>query len=282
MTLNKTTNGENMNSFKHVWIPLLLAAGTWQSCFGADIVSGLWCDWEFRDGSGATTAYDSTGNSHTLSLHNSYSWETAHNGGGISFDGSSSYGTVDADFSGTPAITIAGWFRVPSNPPDHLWFELSDNFTSYADAFAVSPVGTGQAINVALKGSLTNSYSTLNPTSGPAAGEWHHLAFVLDRSIHFNEVNEYLDSVALSGSRTYNTDNTGANFGHRTLYLASRPSASLYSQVEMQGVRIYTRALSADDIALLYAHTLGYPRSGAANAGAATNSISRGGIVNAN
>jgi hypothetical protein len=87
----------------------------------------------------------------------------------------------------------------------------------------------------------------------PSAGVWHHYAFVLNKgAAATSEVIPYVDGVAVSYTKPDSANNTDA-FGSNSLYLVSRDNSSAFGNGSLDDVRVYSRALSASEIAALAA-----------------------------
>lgn len=76
---------------------------------------------------------------------------------------------------------------------------------------------------------------------------------VSDKSKSTNESILYINGVLDNGTSLsgFNSNNTN-NFGNRKLYVGSRGNSSLFFSGSIQSVKIYNRALTADEIQALY------------------------------
>ena len=86
-------------------------------------------------------------------------------------------------------------------------------------------------------------------TTGYNDGKWHYFVAVSDRSKDgLNQIKLYVDGVENTIHYSpYITDLTG-NYGTYPLYLGSRGGTTYFHQGFLDEVRIYNRALSAEEI----------------------------------
>ena len=215
-------------------------------------VSGLVGYWKFDDGSG-TTAADSSGNGHPVTLVNGVSWVTGKIEGAISANGVNQYGSIPAiDLSGTSAVTVAMWVnRTYSTAGSDVWLEDSANFNSSTTGFGIfmdDPTCNG--IQTGVHGDV--GYN-MNCYAQPSSAVWHHLAFIFDKSQPAsNEVTLYVDGVLQTPTLNfYRNDNTNT-FGNNPIYLFSRGGSQFFSAGEMDDLRLYNVALSASQIQQIY------------------------------
>ena len=91
------------------------------------------------------------------------------------------------------------------------------------------------------------SVETANSSSGISLGEWHHLASVVDRTT--GNVKLFVDGV-LAGSKSF-TAKTDGEYTLTDWYFGSMGSSE-FAEGTIDDTRIYSAALSADDIANIY------------------------------
>jgi len=195
--------------------------------------------WKLDEISGLT-AEDSScnGNNGTLTNMAGDEWTTGQLDGALEFDGSNDYVNVDdaASLDITNAITVMAWIK-PSNP--------SGNWQSIV---ANSPTGgqynywfylESNALKLSVYSSTYPNLIVSNAIS--AANAWYHVAFTaLDGSttkifVNGNEV----------GSRTAGTEHWAGGY---TTISDLRPSRNICFAGTIDDVRIYNRALSAEEI----------------------------------
>jgi len=196
--------------------------------------------WKLDDGSGLT-AIDSSGNGNdgTLTNMSGNEWTVGQIGGALELDGSNDYVDMgDAEsLNITDAITVTAWIK-PSNPGGN-WQSIIAN----------SPTG-GQynywfyLESNALKLSVYSStYPNLTVSNAIGTADiWYHIAFTaIDGStmkifVNGNEVG--------SG-----TAGTGHWSGGYTTIGDLRPGRNIHFNGTIDDVRIYNRALSAEEVA---------------------------------
>lgn len=218
--------------------------------------SGPLAYWDLNDstaGTPGTTATDSSGNSHTMTLVNGPVWQLATacaTGGCLNFNGTTQYGSVALDLTGTNVITIEFWMKWNAFAnDDKLAFEFSPNFNNVTTGFLIDPdeSGSGQ-FQVGVKGDV--GYNQVNFTR-PSAGVWHNYAFILNKgAAATTEVIPYVDGLAISYSKPTSAENTN-NFGSSTLYAMSRAGSSLFGGGLLDDLHIYNRGLTASEITAL-------------------------------
>ena len=215
---------------------------------GDPLEKGLVGYWKLDDGSG-TSATDSSGNANTGTLTNGPTWTTGQIGGATSFDGTDDYinvGNQSALNLGINNFSISVWIFDTGatqntlainkrNALNTAGYELLDSVTPGTHSFRV---GDG-TVNVA-------GYSV----TGLNNGSWHLLTGVVDRNSQ--KLITYLDGfhigtdVSITGMSS--VDNTQA------FQIGARGGATNFKG-SLDEVRIYNRALSADEVAKLYKTT---------------------------
>lgn len=200
-------------------------------------VSGLVAHWTFDDDP-ADGALDSTGHGHLATCQGACpTLVTGKIGGGYHFDPAASQNLVvpdDPAFRGN--FTVAAWF-------------LADAGETSGSMMA-KPVGTGSENTWQLElhgaGIVSLSGGTVHYLDSPALtqGVWHHAAGTWDGTTK----RLYIDGVEVSSvASTSSYDN------HELLLGADQNggTTALYWAGTLDDLRIYDRALSADEIAAL-------------------------------
>ncbi len=156
----------------------------------------------------------------------------------LSLDGSGDYVRITGTYSNPTEVTIGGWVNLLSATGRSEFITLSDRVH-----IALDDSGNG------VKGSIqTGASSWVDFASGRsiAGTGWHHVMFVYSDS--GNVATLYIDGVSVVStaiaSSVYWTGATDTLIG-------VHPSLIAYSHALMDDVRIYTRALSATDVAVL-------------------------------
>jgi hypothetical protein len=208
-----------------------------------DITSQLELSLPLNEGSGPVSA-DVTGHGHTAQLMNTPAWVAGRGCPGldkaISLNGSTQSLFVPGLLTSPPAITIALWANLTS-----LSLHGCDLLT----------LGDHVALRLNSFTSLTGFYYTgatwreLTATISSPSGAWHHFAYTAQAGTQ----RLYLDGVPIASSNT--TDAIGyAGLGPDTwIGRQGNFATGYYCGGVVDDVRVYTRALSLSDIALLAA-----------------------------
>ncbi|MDO8728838.1 MAG: LamG domain-containing protein [bacterium] len=219
--------------------------------------NGLVGYWSFdgKDVAGVT-AYDRSGQNNNGTLTNGPTRAIGKIGQGLSFDGTNDYVTMGTPSTLKPIIvSVTGWIRVtgPANgdgAPNNSSGIF--NFTKNADpwwAYGLQADGTNGTPNyqvytfhVATGGVKTELTATL---SSSYLNQWHFVAGTYDGAVMNIYIDgEYMNSTPKSGDIDYTS-----------AYLASIGSwggTDEFANGQIDDVRVYNRALSADEIKRLY------------------------------
>lgn len=214
-----------------------------------DTTTGLVTKWDFEEGAGTTTTDSQSGLVGTLT--NGTTWTTGQVGdSAVSLDATDDIISVPANaaLNFTGEITLSAWVY-----PNTIGAVSSG---TYQDIIVKGNVGTGahnwylkifeDEIQFGCNGAFTNCYGI---TSGVnlTAGQWYHIAATFidatnTMAIYVNGVPATIGSSVLTGAMSSNS--YGLIMGE------------FWSGEELDGrlddVRVYSRALSAADIATLY------------------------------
>lgn len=218
-----------------------------------DVTSGLVGEWKFDEdaASTSTTTYDATGNNNNGTLVNSpaRATSTCKISNCLSFDGISNY----VNFAASSALNVTG------NQTVSLWVK-SDTAIANADiagrwlssvdnkkVWRLRTDSTYLTFRVSADG-VTNSADATTTISSVVDGNLHHIAAVYDGSA----IAVYVDGT-LRGSTAY----SGGLFSNVNTILRVGASSSggaiaAYFKGLIDDVRIYNRALSADEVKRLY------------------------------
>jgi hypothetical protein len=203
---------------------------------GGDITTGLTGWWKFNEGSGSY-AYDYSGNSSNAGLQNP-TWWNSNYGETCWFDGTKSFGTIAEapNLEMTTALTVAFWARPSQN--------------SQTDPRVISKLYDW---DVKLSGgnrypqfSSSGQYAVLNYSFPLTA--WHHIVFTFSSGV----VTGYVDGapVALSTNTFRATNLPNWAFG---FYIGAYDGNGDNPYIgSVDDIRVYKRALSANDVLTLY------------------------------
>jgi len=208
----------------------------------SNINAGLVGWWKFDESAGNSTV-DSSGNGITGTLVNSPAWVSGKLNNALQFVRASSMKVTLASNSalamGSNSFTFAAWI-------------YADSYASWRWHGVIGAAGGGASVGIAstaagyIKLTKANAADFASGTKAVATGVWHHIACVMDRS--GLSLKYYLDGVA----ETITYSSTTFNAGAQTNLIGSRVSTGDYFDGKIDDVRIYNRALSADDVTALY------------------------------
>ncbi len=284
------------------WLGILLALGliavsywyyrsqasTLNSPSTDPISTGLAGYWALDEGTG-TSATDSSTNGSTGTLTNSPTWTTGQIGSAVDFDGVDDY--IDV---GTAGLTL------PTRLTGALWVKVDDIAFGKNHAFLSNRTSgnTGWSFGINSGGTCSpnpdcrpiqftiQGVATYFSSAVVYEGQWTHVVFSWDGSTVNFFINGSPGGSASTGSMT-----TGTNL----LLGTGGPSpGTAFLDGSLDEVRIYNRALSADEVSELYhltsptgvdtslkgywsfngkdvSGTTAYDRSGAGNTGTLTN-----------
>ncbi len=219
---------------------------------GRNITDGLVGHWKFDEGSG-TTAYDSSGNDNHGTLINGPTWVDGKMDRALKFNGTNNEVVVSANpsianiFDGggvasvwiKPDITSSGT-RVILNKWLGIYFVLRD-------------IDNGKA-NIELQYNFTGGWGGFRSINQDVVlGEWSHLALLYNTDSTTNVPLFYVNGVSIdidpfkipAGTRS---SDASTNF---QIGKYSTVTSSIFNGL-IDDVRIYNRALSADEIQDLY------------------------------
>jgi len=198
--------------------------------------TGLVAQWKFDEGSGLTAA-DSVGTNNGA-LNNGSAWQPGKVGDDVSLDGASAYVVFnDSPALNPPTITLAAWVKASTIAAGGgMIFSKSDGLQYW---LRVEPSAVSMRANInGTPTLLTKPYSWVS-------GNWYHIAATYDGArmeLFVNGVS--IGSFGISGQITPIAG---------PLNLGRRGSSNInYFAGELDDVRIYSGALSAVDVTLLY------------------------------
>ena len=208
--------------------------------------SGLVGYWPLNDGSGYK-AGDSSGNGNTGTITGA-SWTTGKKGGALNFNGSSDYAAA----STTPALdmvntdmTVSAWIYIAGGAGTYrIIASKNDGLNSPTYEFGIS--NTNKILWYQEFGGSALKFSN----TSPSLNQWHQVAFVFNDSAKTGTF--YLDGAAdgaVSGLIGMETTTAPLYIGVDAPTGANEMS---FFNGKIDDLRIYSRALSATEIAALY------------------------------
>jgi hypothetical protein len=208
--------------------------------------SGLTEYWKFDDGSGTTavnSSTKSTASDGTLTGSTLPTWGTGHIGGGLDFNGTAgAYVLGPSNYTGfNNNYTISVWVKsTDTSTNTKTLVTMYNGFGSVYANLSFRKIGINQGIDFTSVGGATSYYHDITD------GNWHHL--VATRTI--GGIETVYDNGVQFGTNTATAGTLTMGFGNTTLRIGGRDTASMTGSLDE--VRIYDRALSADEISQLY------------------------------
>ena len=204
---------------------------------------GLVGSWNMDEGTG-TTAYDGSDEGNDGTLIHDPKWTTGKSGSALQFDGVDDYVDCgnDESLDITDAITIEAWVKYPIIPTDGLKHKaLERRYDAFYFGFHGSPAKW--VFRILINGTNTKLETTPQPVD-----TWHHYVLTYNGSY----VQSYIDGqTSLGASRSGSLDawyDRSENFR-----IGSQGGAYPFNGT-IDDVRIYNRALSAEEVRYHYNH----------------------------
>jgi hypothetical protein len=207
-------------------------------------------------GSG-TVWTDLSGRGNHVTLFNSPSFSS----GSITFPGTNEYArTVSPlNLSSTQAITIISAWKTPTTTTSCMVYEYSNNWNTSSNGFGFSSNSTGGGAvanfqHIQLRGNV--GFAGSNSPSPPST------SFQIYSVTHdFAKASSLETTVYINGkfvrNGDYSSDNTNTGFGTEHLYIGSRAGTSVFGNLTLGFLLIYSRSLSSEEISQNYIATRG-------------------------
>jgi hypothetical protein len=237
-----------------------IATGTATTPNG-DTTTGLVGWWKLDEGSGTTVA-DASGNGNTGTLTNGATWTTGQFNSAVNLDGTNDYVSIanesNFDFERTQAFNISAWVNRTSTATEDDIVEKVVTGSSYRGyTLWLSETGAIPCSNC-IYANLNNNDAGLNNsisvyTSGVSTGSWHHIVMTYNGSSQASSVKIYVDGVSQSITILRDTL-SGTILNNNNLLIGDDIPGDpcCFFGGKIDDVRIYNRALSAADVAVLY------------------------------
>jgi RHS repeat-associated protein len=214
--------------------------------------------WKLDEGTGTSTA-DSTANQYNGTLTNGPTWVAGQVGQAVRLEGTNDYIALGSNLNilrNVPAATLTAWIKINTLPGSGASMELvsfSKNAggpTSSSRA-RIKLIGTGTAANLIGGGRSTDSENLLDVQAtgtALAASTWYHVAGVIDYT--GKTVKLYVNgSQAASGTTSFASNTTPDTASSSAALGAEEDGSAGFFNGMLDEVRVYSRALSADEIA---------------------------------
>jgi hypothetical protein len=228
-----------------LFVLVIVSLFAWHS-FTASADTSLVGWWTLDSFSGSTTA-DSSGNGNTGTDSGSAVTATGQIGQAWAADGSSVI-TVPGLLGQPSSVTLSTWVNLPAAPAnraDVLGMGASAFITLDCKVSGCGSDNTGVS-GIFYKGSNNWVYT---PSGVNIAGTgWHLVTFTIDNAAHLQTI--YIDGVQ-KGQTTYTNAINYSDYGGNTTIGSTGDFSPFVGNAD--DVRIYNRALSASDVAALYA-----------------------------
>ena len=218
---------------KQVLVSILTATLMLSTTVAVSATSGTVLNWSLNDGSG-TIASDSSGLGNNGTVSGGATWVTGKVGGALSFDGVSGAVTLPAVAGlapGNTPHTVAAWVKVNVLPSNRAWILLLGNEGTGAHHWLINSTG----------GTQLGAWSGSQVSPTLPVGQWKHIALTFDGTT----LTGYVDGVSIgSQAATFNLAGT-------PLTLAQAHMGEEYFNGVVDDVHVYSRALSAAEVAAL-------------------------------
>jgi len=219
---------------------------------GGDPDLMIW--WKLDEPSG-NTAFDSSGHATHGFLRGGPAWVLGVKDGALQLDGRDDYVAVSGVYYGlanNTGVTVAAWIRT-TNENDQIIFSFDRN-----EYWRLEINGPGAEAGKIGWDLMTDAGQVdLAGRTRVDDGQWHHVAGVFDRG----QVSIFIDGQVDATTRAGNTFGTGnprfgfVGVGSEATTFDGDKAPESYFDGEVDDVRLYTRALSAEEIARLAAHS---------------------------
>jgi hypothetical protein len=209
----------------------------------SNINSGLVVWWKFDESSG-TTAADSSGNGKSGTLTNMTApgcWTVGKLNNALTFDGTNDH-VVNSSIGSLGACSVSMWVKKNGAPAgNQRAFDLAQ-----ASAWGINAFATGTSGNASLDNN-GGCVEELDSTVNVCDNAWHHIVVTRTGSAP-STFKMYVDGVLkVTSSHASNTAPTLTR-----LFVASTSDNNGNFAGQIDDVRVYDRALSADDVTALY------------------------------
>jgi hypothetical protein len=214
---------------------------TLNKLFPRDI--GLFAQYLFNETSGAV-AVDATGSGRNATLVNGPTWLAGKYGNAVNLDGSNDYVTLPSGImSAISSFTIATWVKLDTIGN---WARIFDFGTGTGVNMFLTPKSSSNTIRYAITISGSGGEQQINGAA-LLTGTWQHVAVTLNGTIGIMYVNGV--EVGRNTGMSLKPSSLGITGNN---YIGKSQYGDPYLDGLVDDFRIYTSALTADDITKLY------------------------------
>ena len=219
------------------------------------LTTGLVGHWKLDDRQG-TVAKDSSGNGNDGAVKGAAKWTRGKRSGALYLSGNNSGVRIEneAPFDITERITVAIWMKSPPFTKDHQAI-----VTKGDDAWRLQRNGEKRIVQWACTGLSHSDNGSVTGRAIVDDGKWHHLAGVYDGTTSILYVDGKVDGLRET-SGSIKTSDARVFIGHN----AQREGRRLAGMVD--DVRVYSRALSAEEVRTLAGAPPPIPKAGTGGA----------------
>ena len=207
--------------------------------------NGLVGWWQFDEDSGTSTA-DNSGNGDTGTLQNSPTWTTGKYSGALDFSGTNQYVSVaDANFLDLTNGSVAAWIKRDTSGAWHSIVAKGGSNNNYDHNYGFEIRDTNVLLCAVGDGVSGGHAAVLNTTATISTGTWYHVACTWDGSTM---------RIYINGAESVNGSQSGLVPAANTspLYIGQFGGNTDRFDGLIDDVRVYNRALSAQEVADLY------------------------------
>ena len=218
----------------------LCLSNTYASTGAVDLTRGLLGRWTFDEGKGAI-AGDVSGRDNHGKIMGGAKWAKGKIGGALEFDGSDDFVSIpnEGAFDITDGVTVSAWIRVESfTKPWQAFVTKGDR------AWRLHRANETKGVGFACSDLSRQEVGDLLGKADVADSQWHHVAGVLDGDKALIFVDGVKDTSAASSPKISVND-------YPVLIGANAQRAGRLFHGLIDDVRIYDRALSADELRVL-------------------------------
>ena len=218
----------------------LCLSNTYASTGAVDLTRGLLGRWTFDEGKGAI-AGDVSGRDNHGKIMGGAKWAKGKIGGALEFDGSDDFVSIpnEGAFDITDGVTVSAWIRVESfTKPWQAFVTKGDR------AWRLHRANETKGVGFACSDLSRQEVGDLLGKADIADSQWHHVAGVLDGDKALIFVDGVKDTSAASSPKISVND-------YPVLIGANAQRAGRLFHGLIDDVRIYDRALSADELRVL-------------------------------